>query len=224
MKQLFKSTVLLMGALVLSTSIYAQRPDESKRSWANYERYAADNAKVTTRPVAVFMGNSITDIWANMHGEFFTSHNYIGRGISGQVTAQMLARFQADVVALNPKVVTILAGTNDIAQNERYIELENIAQNVFSMCEIAKQHKIKVIICSVLPANKYSWRPALGDPSQKIIELNNMLKAYAKQHKITYVDYHEAMKDATNGLPEALSKDGVHPTMEGYAIMEPMTV
>ena len=212
MKRMMKAA-LFVGAMLLSLNLQAQQNNNNeKRTWANYERYAPANAQVTTRPTAVFMGNSITDNWARMHAEFFTQNNYVGRGISGQVTAQMLARFQADVIALNPKVVTILAGTNDIARN------------VYSMCELAKAHKIKVIICSVLPANKYGWRPELGDPSQIIIELNKKLEAYAKAHKIPYVDFHAAMKDNTNGLPESLSKDGVHPTLEGYAIMEPMIV
>ena len=225
MNSYFFKTLLLVGAMLLSLNLSAQQNNNNeKRTWANYERYAPANAQITTRPTAVFMGNSITDNWARMHAEFFTQNNYVGRGISGQVTAQMLARFQADVIALNPKVVTILAGTNDIARNQQYIDVENIAQNVYSMCELAKAHKIKVIICSVLPANKYGWRPEIGDPSQIIIELNNKLEAYAKAHKIPYVDFHAAMKDNTNGLPASLSNDGVHPTLEGYAVMEPMIV
>ena len=123
--------MLIIGAMLLTLNLQAQQNDD-KKTWANYERYAPANAQITTRPTAVFMGNSITDNWARMHAEFFTQNNYVGRGISGQVTAQMLARFQADVIALNPKVVTILAGTNDIARNQQYIDVENIAQNVYS--------------------------------------------------------------------------------------------
>ena len=145
MKSFFRAA-LLVSAMLLSLGLHAQQNNNDKKTWANYEKYAAANAALTTRPVAVFMGNSITENWARMHADFFTENNYVGRGISGQVTAQILARFQADVVALRPKVVAILAGTNDIAQNLQYIDLENIAQNIFSMCEVAKANKIKVIL------------------------------------------------------------------------------
>jgi len=212
--------LLFIGALLLSLDISAQQ--DNKKSWANYERFASQNTAMTGRPTAVFMGNSITELWVRTHSEFFTENNYLGRGISGQVTAQMLARFQADVVDLKPKVIVILAGTNDIALNMQYIELENIAQNIFSMCEVAKAHKIKVILCSVLPCAQYGWRKEIGDPSGKIMALNDMIKAYAAKNKITYVDFHSAMKDEHNGLPKNLSGDGCHPTLEGYAIMEPM--
>jgi len=220
MKSLWKAA-LLMGAMLLSLNLQAQQNND-KKSWANYERYAQANASMTGRPVAVFMGNSITENWVRLHPDFFTEHNYVGRGISGQVTAQILARFQADVVALHPKVVVILAGTNDIAQNMQYIELENAAQNIFSMCEVAKANKIKVILCSVLPCTTYFWRKEVGDPSDKIVALNALLKEYAAKHKVTYLDYHSAMKDERNGLPKSLSNDGCHPTLEGYAVMEPM--
>ena len=221
MKSFFRAA-LLVSAMLLSLGLHAQQNNNDKKTWANYEKYAAANAALTTRPVAVFMGNSITENWARMHADFFTENNYVGRGISGQVTAQILARFQADVVALRPKVVAILAGTNDIAQNLQYIDLENIAQNIFSMCEVAKANKIKVILCSVLPCSIYQWRKELGDPSDKIVALNALLKDYAEKHKITYMDYHSAMKDEHNGLPKSLSNDGCHPTLDGYAIMEPM--
>ncbi|MBR1940006.1 MAG: SGNH/GDSL hydrolase family protein [Bacteroidaceae bacterium] len=223
MKSFFRAA-LLVSAMLLSLGLHAQQNNNDKKTWANYEKYAAANAALTTRPVAVFMGNSITENWARMHADFFTENNYVGRGISGQVTAQILARFQADVVALRPKVVAILAGTNDIAQNLQYIDLENIAQNIFSMCEMAKANKIKVILCSVLPCSIYQWRKELGDPSDKIVALNALLKDYAEKHKITYMDYHSAMKDEHNGLPKSLSNDGCHPTLDGYAIMEPMVM
>lgn len=117
------------------------------------------------------------------------------------------------------KAVVILAGTNDIAQNNGYISPENILGNIISMVELAKANKIDVVLCSVLPAYEYGWRKEL-EPAGKIIELNKMIKAYADQNKLTYVDYHSALKDERNGLPEKYSKDGVHPTMDGYKVME----
>ena len=191
--------------------------------WANYGRYAKANEEVKAAkipPVAVFMGDSITDGWFGSRRQFFNENNYVGRGISGQVTTQMLARFQRDVVDLHPKIVLILAGTNDIAMNQGDITLENIAGNIQSMCEIARAHKIKPVICSILPAAQYRWRPQIENVGDKIIEVNKMLQDYAKKNKIAYLDYHSAMVDENKGLPKNLSGDGVHPTGEGYKIME----
>lgn len=168
------------------------------------------------------MGNSITEGWVRDHPDFFKSNNYIGRGISGQVTAQMLARFRADVLNLKPKVVSILAGTNDIALNCMYMCVENIAGNIFSMAELASTNGIKVIICSVLPATHYRWRPEIKDAAEQIIRLNKLLKEYADKHGFPYVDFHSIMKNGEGGLPEEYSQDGVHPTSEGYSIMEPL--
>lgn len=193
--------------------------------WANYGRYANSNEEVKASkiaPIAVFMGDSITDGWSGSRGQFFTENNYVGRGISGQVTTQMLARFQRDVVDLKPKVVLILAGTNDIARNQGPISLENIAGNIQSMCEIAKANKIKPVICSILPAAEYGWRKEIENVGDKIIEVNKMLQDYAKKNKIAYLDYHSKMVDERKGLPLKYSKDGVHPTAEGYAVMEEM--
>lgn len=168
------------------------------------------------------MGNSITEIWYRNDSAFFNRNHYAGRGISGQVTAQMLARFRSDVINLKPQVVSILAGTNDIAQNCMYMPVEKIAENIFSMAELAQANGIKVIICSVLPVYRYPWRPAIKDPAEQIIKLNKLLKAYAQGHDISYVDFHSVMKDERNGLPLKYSKDGVHPVKEGFALMEPI--
>jgi len=190
-------------------------------TWANYNRYEVAN-KTVKKPVAIFMGNSITESWNRSHPDFFTQNGYVGRGISGQVTAQMLARFRADVLDLKPQVVCILAGTNDIAQNCMYMSVENIAGNIFSMAELAKANGIKVVICSVLPATHYSWRPTVQNPADQIIQLNKLLQKYAQKNKIPYVDFHSMMKDEQNGLPQKYSKDGVHPTKEGFSMMEPI--
>ena len=191
----------------------------AQSDWAQHDRYAAKNDSITTRPKAVLMGNSITDAWAKKRPEFFAANNFVGRGISGQVTSQMLCRFQADVIALCPKIVIIMAGTNDIARNNGYIAHEHILQNLQSMCELAKYHHIRPILCSVLPAAGFRWRPELT-PAEDIKRLNEMIKAYAKANKITYIDYHSALVDEHGGLPQKYAKDGVHPNLEAYAIME----
>jgi lysophospholipase L1-like esterase len=189
------------------------------KDWAQYSRYAASNDSITSRPKAVLMGNSITDNWAKFHPEFFAENNFVGRGISGQVTSQMLCRFQADVIALRPKMVIIMAGTNDIALNNGYISHEHILQNIQSMCQLAKQNHIKPVLCSCLPAAAFKWRPELK-PAEEIIRLNEMIKAYAEANRITYVDYHSALVDEQGGLPTKYAKDGVHPNLEAYHIME----
>lgn len=213
MKNMRKWFVLVMCMLATS-SLFSQQND-----WAQFGRYAEANKSVETPTRVVFMGNSITDGWWNTDSLFFQNNRYIGRGIGGQTTAQMLVRFRADVIDLQPKAVVILAGTNDIAQNNGYIAPENILGNIISMAELAKANNIDVVLCSILPAYEYGWRKGL-EPADKIIALNKMIKEYADRHNLTYVDYHSALKDERNGLPEKYSKDGVHPTMDGYKIME----
>lgn len=205
--------LMTVACLLAVSSLFAQE------DWANFGRYAEDNKAVKTPSKVVFMGNSITEGWRNSDSQFFESNEYIGRGISGQTTSQMLVRFRADVINLRPKAVVILAGTNDIAQNTGYISLENIFGNIVSMAELAKAHHIDVILCSVLPAFEYGWRKGL-EPAGKIITLNKMLKEYADKNHLKYIDFHSRLKDDRNGLPEKYSGDGVHPTLEGYKIME----
>lgn len=192
---------------------------QTDKDWAKFFRYREANEQLTKAPKVVFMGDSITDNWAKKDGNFFTENNYAGRGISGQTTSHMLVRFRRDVIELNPKYVVILAGTNDIAKNNGVITLENILGNLVSMCELAKAHKIKPILCSVLPAAAYKWRPGV-EPAEDIVKLNGMIKDYAAKNRITYVDYHSVLKDERNGLPEKWAPDGVHPNVECYRIME----
>lgn len=191
----------------------------SAQDWANFGRYEKSNSEVTQKPKAVFMGDSITDGWARADPDFFTDNNFIGRGISGQTTSHMLVRFQRDVVDLAPKYVLILAGTNDIAKNNGTISHENILGNIKSMCEIAKANKIKPVICSVLPADRFGWRPGLT-PAKDIVRLNEMLKAYADSQKIMYIDYYSVLADENGGLPAKHASDGVHPNLSCYKIME----
>ena len=199
--------------------------DALRNDWAGLRRYRTANAQLGA-PVAgenrvVFYGNSITDGWARYFPTMFPGKPYIGRGISGQTTPQMLVRFRQDVVALQPKVVVILAGTNDIAGNTGPSTLGMIEDNFTSMVQIAKAHHIHVVISSVLPVYDYPWKPGL-QPAPKIIALNAWLRQYASDVGEVYLDYHSAMKDARDGLPPNLANDGVHPTDAGYRIMAPM--
>jgi lysophospholipase L1-like esterase len=209
-----------MKKLIFSISLFlACFFAASAQDWAKFGRYEQANAEVTTKPKAVFMGDSITDGWARLDPDFFKENNFIGRGISGQTTSHMLVRFRRDVVDHSPKYVVILAGTNDIAKNNGDISLENILGNIISMCDIAKANKITPVICSVLPADHYRWRPGI-EPAQDIIRLNQMLKEYADSHRIRYVDYHSVLADENGALPAVHAEDGVHPTLNCYKIME----
>ncbi len=192
---------------------------QNKTDWANFGKYEAANAQEKSGQV-VFMGNSITEGWKNQRPEFFTTNGYIGRGIGGQTSAQMLVRFQRDVIDLKPKAVVILAGTNDIAQNQGYISQENILGNIQSMVELAQHHNIQVYLCSVLPAYEFGWRKEIQDVANQIVQLNTLIRSYAESKGIPYVDYHSALKDERNGLSAEHAKDGVHPTAAAYEIME----
>ncbi len=193
------------------------------QDWPDLNRFREQNknlglpAKGEQR--VVFMGNSITEGWPNKDPEYFDNPSYINRGIGGQTTPQMLLRFRADVIDLQPKLVIILAGTNDIAGNTGPMTLEQIRDNIISMAELAKVNGIQVIISSVLPAYDYVWRPGL-EPNIKIPKLNAMLKDYAENNGFLYLDYFTAMADDRNGLPKELAEDGVHPTKKGYMIMK----
>lgn len=193
-------------------------------TWANVERYAQANAAVKSAPAAVFMGDSITDGWYGNDREFFEKNGFAGRGISGQVTSQMLVRFRPDVIDLKPARVFILAGTNDIAENNGPVSLETVAGNIESMCELARLKGIKPVICSVLPAAEYKWRKSITDVPRKIEKLNSMLKSIAEKNGYGYLDYHSALRDERGGLSEENSGDGVHPTKACFKIMEAMVL
>lgn len=170
----------------------------------------------------VFMGDSITEGWHfDAPGGVFAAKPYVNRGISGQTTPQMVLRFHQDVIDLEPKVVVILAGTNDIAGNTGPMTAEDTENNLAAMAEMAAQNHIRVVLCSILPAYDYPWQPGLT-PAPKIDALNEWIRNYAAQHGFVYVDYHSAMKDARDGLPANLSHDGVHPLPAGYDIMAPL--
>lgn len=195
------------------------------QDWPNLQHFAEDNKKVgipaTNENRVVFMGNSITIGWLNKRPEFFEGKPYINRGIGGQTTPQMLLRFRQDVIDLKPKVVVILAGTNDIAGNTGPSTPKMILDNIKSMAELAEANGIKVIISSILPAFDYPWRPELN-PNKKIPAINSMLKEYSETNGHIYLDYFSAMVDGRNGLPKKYADDEVHPTPAGYAVMEPL--
>ncbi len=176
----------------------------------------------------VFMGDSITEAWgmkgtggAPDRGEFFPGKPYINRGISGQTTPQMLVRFRQDVVLLKPKVVVLLAGTNDIAENTGKETLEEIGNNVASMSDLARANGIRVVLCSVLPASDFHWHKGL-EPAPKIKALNAWIKDYAAKNSFVYVDYYSSMANSEGGLKAELSPDGVHPNKAGYDLMGPL--
>ena len=193
------------------------------QDWANLNRYQSENSTFTTplknETRVVFMGNSITQGWVEKRPDFFKNNPYIGRGISGQTTPQMLVRFRQDVIALQPKVVVILAGTNDIAGNTGPSTLEMIMDNLCSMAEIAAANKIKVVLCSVLPAYDYPWKKGM-EPNVKIPQLNEMIKTYCVKKGYVYLDFFSAMNDGKNAMIAEYTTDGVHCTAKGYELME----
>lgn len=202
-------------------TLYGQE-DTMKKDWANLKKYATENTMLlqepNTKPI-VLMGDSITEFWKVNDGYFFKSNNLIDRGISGQTTPQILLRFRQDVIELNPSKVVILAGINDIAENTGPISLEAVFGNIVSMVELAKANKIKVVLCAVLPSNKFYWNPKI-EPADKVIALNKMIKTYALKNKIPFVDYFSEMVDNEKGLDKKYGDDGVHPNLNGYKLME----
>ncbi len=208
------------AAFVAATPLMAQQ--QSAAQFANLARYRAANAELPA-PAAgeqrvVFFGNSITEGWAKHFATMFPGRPYVGRGISGQTTAQMVLRFRQDVVALKPAAVVILAGTNDIAGNTGPATLEEIESNLAAMTELAQANGIKVLLSSVLPVYDYPWKPGL-EPAPKIVALNAWLRQYAAARGATYVDYHTPMADERQGMKAELAYDGVHPTEAGYRVM-----
>jgi acyl-CoA thioesterase I len=196
--------------------------EQMKNDWAFLARYHDANAAISGPVKAVFMGDSITELWARDPATFFPGENYVGRGISGQTTPQMLVRFQQDVVDLKPRVVVINAGTNDIAGNTGPSTLQMIEDNLKSMTEIAQANNIKVVLASVTPAYDYPWRPGL-EPAEKVVALNAWIKQFCSQGGgCVYADYFTPMSDEKHAMKDGLSRDGIHPTPAGFAIMAPI--
>ena len=199
-----------------------ERSQRTLKDWPNLARYHADNATLAP-PEVVFMGDSITDSWGRLAGsQFFPGKPYVNRGISGQTTPQMLIRFRPDVIALKPKVVVILAGTNDIAGNTGPMTLEAIEDNFMSMADLAKANNIRVVLASVMPVCDYIRPQTERRPPEKIIALNAWMKDYAAKNHFVYLDYYSAMLDDKQMLRRELTGDGLHPNPAGYEVMAPL--
>jgi len=219
---------LALPALALADEQCGERPNTAPAlqppllltDWPWLARYREDNAKLLaggTRVSTVFIGDSITEGWASSQPDFF-SNGIVGRGISAQTTPQMLVRMYPDVIALRPHVVHIMAGTNDIAFNTGPMTTQDTKNNIMAMCDIARMHKMKVVLASIPPAAFFPWRPGL-ETAKKIMSINEWIRGYATQVGATYADYHRAMADMKGGMKPGLSSDEVHPTAEGYAVM-----
>jgi len=211
---------LLIAFLMMSYFGFSQ-------DWFGFNRFKADNDRIKASgnyPKVVFMGNSITENWIYYHHNFFSDNNFCGRGISGQTSSQMLVRFTADVVELHPKAVVIMAGTNDVAHNDFYVEPEKVVENIIAMCNLAKANGIVPIICSIPPCSEFPWRKEILNPGQTIVNINKSLKEYAQNNDIVYVDYHAALADKNLGLPKTLSGDGCHPNPDTYFTMESLVM
>jgi lysophospholipase L1-like esterase len=202
------------------------RDQKILQDWANLARYRDENAAVAApapgEDRVVFMGDSITDGWGRLRGKFFPGKPYINRGISGQTTPQMLIRFRPDVIALKPKVVVILAGTNDIAGNTGPVTIEDIKGNFISMSELAKTNGIRVVMSSVMPVCDYIKPQTERRPPAKIIALNAWIKDYAARNGAVYLDYYSAMLDDKQMFRQELTYDGLHPNEAGYEVMGPL--
>jgi lysophospholipase L1-like esterase len=212
------------GAVAAPVPARAQSPEERLHTdWAYLSRYRNENDALVAsgaRIGAVFMGDSITEGWVQKAPAFFTAGR-LGRGISGQTTPQMLVRFRQDVIRLEPRIVHVMAGTNDIAGNTGPMSAAMTLDNLKSMTEIAQANGVRVIIASIPPAAGFHWRPGL-ETAEPIMALNRWLHEYAASAGAVYADYHAAMSDGRGGMREGLAYDGVHPSEAGYAAMAPV--
>jgi len=214
--------IIIITLIFSITFLVAQKDYTPDQDWSNLNRYKLDNTQLGSplehEKRVVFMGNSITQGWSVLFPEFFEGKPYINRGISGQTTPQMLIRFRADVIALEPKVVLILAGINDIAGNTGPSDVTMITNNIMSMAELAKNNNIHVIISSILPAKDFSWKPGMNPPP-KILAVNTIIEKFANDNGMIYLDYYSSMVDEDNALKKEYGSDGVHPNKEGYQVM-----
>lgn len=195
------------------------KPENPMQDWANLCRYRADNAAVTTRPDVVFMGDSFTELWKYADPAFFGDQR-INRGISGQTSAQILLRFQADVVALKPRVVHLVAGGNDFAGNAGLTSEQVVKDNIIAMVTLARANHVKVVLGTYPPVSRFWWAPDLR-PGEQVKQFNHWLRDYAHANGLGFVDYHAVLGGSADGMPAAYSNDGAHLNRKGYALMEP---
>ena len=197
---------------------------ENDLDWANLEKYKGANQELkksnSGKDRIVFIGDSITEGWSDFSPEFFQQNNFVNRGISGQTTPQMLIRLKPDAVHLDPKMIVINGGTNDIAGNTGPSTPEMIIDNLCSMAEIAIKNNIDVALTTILPVYKYPGNDEVADPPKIISFINSALEEYCKKNSLIYVDYYSSMVDGKKGLKSEYGNDGVHPTKEGYEVME----
>ena len=226
---LFLSASCLYGQAVTDVAqlqTQLAKDEKTLHDWANLGRYRNDNSLFPIPEAGqdrvVFMGDSITDAWGRSLGTFFPGKPYVNRGISGQTTPQMLIRFRPDVLALKPKAVVILAGTNDIAGNTGPATVEEIEGNLESMAQLAMANNIKVVLASVMPVCDYIKPQTARRPPEKIVTLNAWIKEYCTQNHLVYLDYYSAMVDEHNMLKKELTFDGLHPNAAGYEVMSPL--
>jgi len=227
----------LLFILLLSARVFAQdqkadslstktKKENFTDDWAALTKYQKENellrmpAKNEKR--VVFLGSSIFEFWKQKDPEYFSRNNYVDRGISGQISPQLLIRFRQDVINLKPKAVIILAGSNDIAGNTGHVTINKIMDNIKSMAELARLHRIKVILCKYLPVYEYPWNKQVK-AADSIVNLNEEIEAYAKERNFTILDYWTPLADGRKGQRAELTVDGVHPNLAGYKIMEEVT-
>ncbi len=215
MKKIFFAFILSMLGLSASAA-----------DWPNIARYDSLNQVVRQLPAeqrrVVFFGNSITEGWPKAHPEFFSGNGFVGRGISGQTTYQFLVRFRGDAIELQPQVIVVNAATNDVAENTHPYNEDRSFANIVSLVQLTQANGIQPVMSTVLPAAGFSWNKSITDSSDKIESLNRRLEEYAKANGIPFIDYYSALvsPDGSRAMNPAYTKDGVHPTADGYTVME----
>ncbi|WP_293785968.1 GDSL-type esterase/lipase family protein [uncultured Pedobacter sp.] len=232
MNKLLLFTLLISGSAVFAQDQHADSLDTKAEKenlsddWAALTRYQKENALLPMpakkEKRVVFLGSSIFEFWKQKDPEYFSRNNYVDRGISGQISPQLLIRFRQDVINLKPKAVIILAGSNDIAGNTGHVTIDKIMDNIKSMAELARLHRIKVILCKYLPVYEYPWNKRI-EAADSIVNLNKEIEAYAKERNYTVLDYWTPLVDERKGQRAELTVDGVHPNLAGYKIMEVVT-
>ena len=212
----------LLIAIMFWSFLFGQANEPN--DWADKAHYALANKELLSRGTdtmrIVLMGNSITEFWMETHPTFFAQNHLVGRGISGQVSSQMLARFRQDVIYLTPRIVVINCGTNDIAENNGPYDEDITMDNIKSMTELAMAHGIQVMLSSVLPCDQFCWNPSVKNVVDKIKRLNMRIADYAGSLDLPYIDYYSRMATPNGALRKDCSDDGVHPNATGYYMME----